>query len=258
MFGALALLLFKYISPQKAIGRAKNRVKGHLIEVRMYQQNLGLVTRAIGKVLWHNLRYLVLNIGPFVPLTLPFVLVAGQLVVRYGFDPVPVTPIHEAQAPNGLAGRGVTVSLHLSKVLAAQPIRFEPSEDLRPISPLVHSANQGRAFQEFAPTRKGLHELIVHVGGQSTIKTLWAGSGEVLSQPRIPIQPVRVDGWARLLWPAERGLGDIPTLRRIAFEYPVRDLGWLPGRGPTWVLIWFVLASLVGGGLAIRPLGVEI
>ena len=255
VFGVLALWAFKFISPQGAIRRAKDRIKGHLIEIRLYQDNLAVVTRAIGKVLWMNLRYLGLNFGPFVPLALPFALLAGQLVVRYAYDPIPLDPPGEPH----LVGDGVTL-----KVMGASGAAWDPefalsaSEGLVAASPLVQSAEQRVAFQAFRPQSQGLHEWQIASAGETTVKQLWAGPPEVLGSPRVPLQPLRLTGWERLLWPAEPGLGDVPGLVRIEFSYPESRIGWLPGSGPIGVLMWFVIASLVAGFAAVKPLRVQI
>ena len=51
----------------------------------------------------------------------------------------------------------------------------------------------------------------------------------------------------------ERGV----SLRAIVIAYPQRDLGWLPG-GELGILITIVVASMVIGAAAIKPLGVQI
>lgn len=254
VFGVLALWIFKYISPQDAIRRTKDRIKGNLIEIRLYQDNLRLVTAAIGKVLWANLRYLGLNLGPFVPLAIPFALLAGQLVVRYAYDPIPI----QVPESSPLAGDGVTLKLSAqSGATWATPLEFLPPEELLPSSPLLQIPEQGVAYQAFRPTAQGLHEVQVRCGEQSTLKPIWAGPPEVLGVPRVPLQPLRLRGWERILWPAEPGM-DLSGVARIEFTYPERDQGWLPGSGPFAVLLWFVLASFVAGFAAIKPLRVQI
>src|SRR5688572_15086974 len=116
IFGVLALLAFKHISWQKGIKATKDRIKGHLIEIRIYQDDLPIVSKAIGRVLARNLQYLALNLGPFLPLAVPFTFVVAQLVVRYGFDPVPVTGTHATAALVGerqlaLAGEGLSLAI---------------------------------------------------------------------------------------------------------------------------------------------------
>ena len=111
IFGVLALIVFKHISSQKGIKRAKDKIKGHMIEIRLYQDDLGIVSKAIGKVLLRNFQYLGFNFAPFVPLAIPFVFVVAQMVVRYGFDP---TPVHAEAAPL-LAGQGTTLRVELTE-----------------------------------------------------------------------------------------------------------------------------------------------
>ena len=44
IFGVLALWIFKHISWQKGIKATKDKIKGHLIEIRLYQDDLVTVT----------------------------------------------------------------------------------------------------------------------------------------------------------------------------------------------------------------------
>jgi hypothetical protein len=60
-----------------------------------------------------------------------------------------------------------------------------------------------------------------------------------------------------MLWPAEPRYAPSSPLERVAFLYPDSDLGWLPG-GPVGVLIVFLVASMLFGFIALKPLGVKI
>ena len=59
------------------------------------------------------------------------------------------------------------------------------------------------------------------------------------------------------LWPAEAGFVSTSAFREIVVAYPTRDLGYLPS-GEGGILLVFVLASMLFGALAIKPLGVQI
>ncbi|MCA9000293.1 MAG: hypothetical protein KDB61_00120 [Planctomycetes bacterium] len=247
-FGVFALWVFKRISPQRAIRRTKDLIKGAMIEIRIYQDDLRLVTRAIGRVLRLNLRYLALNVGPFVPLAFLFVLLAGQLVTRYAFDPIPV----EASASTALAGVGRTLSIDWE---GAGDLNVRFPKGLDPVSALVRAPEQGRAFQEFVATAPGSFEIEIEGAGETFSKRVWAGE-RAQNGHRFPgVQPARLSGWEVWLWPAEAGLRDGA---RIEFHYPDHALGWLPGSGPSGVLLNMLLFSMLFGFLAIKPLGVEI
>ena len=114
--------------------------------------------------------------------------------------------------------------------------------------------SQGVAFQEFVARAPGSYEIKLRFpDGREELKAVVAG-GE---RDRL-MQPERVAGaFSAMLWPAEARLGADSPLERVAFIYPNRDMGWLPG-GPGGVLLVFVVASMLFGFAALKPLGVKI
>lgn len=252
IFGVLALIAFKHISWQKGIKAVKDKIKAHMIAIRIYQDDLAVVGRSIGGVLLRNFQYLGLNFGPFVPLAIPFVFVAAQMVVRYGFEPLPV----HAEPAALLAGAGTTIEVRLDRARRreAGAMRLELPEGLMAVSPLVRSPRDGRAFVEVVATRPGVHELaFVLADGTRETKLLAAGDVRVRS-----LQPERVKSpWLAMLWPAEPTLAAESAFERIHFVYPERDLGWFPD-GPLGVLLVFVVASMAAGFALLKPLGVQI
>lgn len=253
IFGVLALLAFKHISWQKGIKATKDRIKGNMIAIRIYQDDLAIVSKSVGKVLLRNFQYLALNFGPFVPLAIPFVLVAAQMVVRYGFEPVPV----HASAAGMMPGTGTMIRIEFARGAERQAagLRLELPDGVEALSPLVRVPARGLAFQEVVTTKPGAHEIgLVLADGTREVKQLVAG--EV---PERVMQPERVQSpWLAMLWPAEATFASSSPFARVEFEYPERDLGWLPGSGPFAILLTFVVASMAFGFLVMKPLGVQI
>ena len=254
IFGVLALIAFKHISWQKGIKATKDKIKGHLIEIRIYQDDLGVVTKAIAKVLGRNLQYLGLNFLPFVPLAIPFAFVLAQLVVRYAFDPAPVQSalVQEDTGERRFAGEGLTIVIEGERA-AIGSLEVELPEGLVPLKPLARTAAQGHAFQELAAAEPGSYDIVLKVGDETTVKTLHVGDE---ARPRA-FQPERTTGLATVLWPAEDSLAGT-GLDRVSFVYPESDLGWLPGSGVLGVILVFLVASMAVGFLALKPLGVQI
>lgn len=249
--GVFALLLFKQLSFQKRIRAVKDRIQAHLIEIRIYQDDLRITARAIAKVLTRNFQYLGLNLLPFIPLSLPFAIVLAQLVVRYGFGPVPVAAEH-AQP---LAGATTLVRIELERESAqlAAGLRLELPTGVEARSPLVRLASEGVAYQEVLVRAAGEHELVATLAdGTRETKRLPAGV-------RVrALQPERAKGvFHALLWPAEDALASDSPFASISATQPDSELGWLPG-GPGGVVLVFLVASLVAGALAIKPLKVTI
>jgi len=265
IFGILALIAFKHISYQRGIKATKDRIKAHLIEIRIYQDDLGIVARAVGKVLLRNFQYLAYNFGPFVPLAFPFVFVLAQLVVRYAFRPIELTPaaeLEERAGPGGrrytrlLGGAGTLVRVELAEgqFQKAAGLEIELPAGLRAVSPLVRVPSLGLAFQEIVAVEDGLHEIgLVLADGTRATKQLAAGAVDVRwMQPERVASPL-----VAMLWPVEKTFSRASGIRRVAFEYPENGLGWMPG-GVLGVLIVFLVASMAFGFALLKPLGIQI
>ena len=65
---------------------AKRGIQAGLFEIRLFNDNLGAVLRALGRVLWQNLRYLGYSLVPLAWMALPLTLVIAQLQAFYGYD----------------------------------------------------------------------------------------------------------------------------------------------------------------------------
>lgn len=252
VFGVLALVAFKHVSPQRSIARVKDRIKAHLIAVRIWADDPRIVFGSLGKALWTNLRYLALNLVPFVPLAIPFTLVAAQCVVRYAYDPIAV----HAHAERRLAGHGTTLRVRMERASAARvaELHVRLPEGLEAVSPLARIPSEGLAFQEFLAREPGAYEIeLTLADGSHATKRVFAGE----PAPR-KLQPERGRGfWSALLWPAEDTLDSGSPFESITIEYPDADLGWLPS-GPGGVLLVFLVSSMLFGALAIKPLRVSI
>ena len=250
VFGVLALVAFKHLSFQKRILAAKNRIKAHMIEIRLYQDDLGIVGRAILKVLYRNGQYLALNLVPIIPLALPFTIVAAQLVTRFGFDPAPV----HAQGSVLLAGQGTTLEVRFTPAARARADEIEVHfpEGLEPVSPIVRVPDRGCAWQEFVARKPGRYEIEITLDGEVHKKQFCAG----VAAPSM--QPERGRGFfSALLWPAEPTLPSDSGLEQISFRYPEHVLPWVPA-GPSGVLLFFLVVSMIFGAAAMKPLKVQI
>lgn len=261
LFGVFGLWVFKHISSQDGIAAAKGRIKGHMIEIRIYQDDLMVVGSAVLKILLRNLQYVGLNFGPFIPLAIPFFILTAQFVVRYAYDPVPVTPIERVV----MAGDGVLVEVQFKPDHRAEAsgLTLTLPEGLRAVSKLVSSPAEGRAFIEVVASEPGEHVITFQVPG-SEPETLSLVAG---TEPTRTMQPRRVstDHWYRiddpdacaLLWPAEPAFTADSPYAAASIAYPYRDQGWMPD-GEIGIMISLILASMVFGLAALKPLGVTI
>lgn len=252
IFGILALLLFKQISWQAGIKSTKDKIKGHMIAIRLYQDDLVVVGQSVIKVLLRNFQYLFLNFAPILPLLIPFVLIMSQLVVRYAFDPAPVVTLDDGRPPRDKNTLEVRFKRDQAAVIGDLELVWPPG--IVPVSKLVRSPREGRAFQHFVATAPVRGDIRFLVGGQEVgKKEIVAGS----ERARL-MQPERVGTfWSSWLWPAEETFPKDSPLEHASFTYPERELRWLPD-GLVGVLLTFFLASIAFGVLILKPLNIQI
>ena len=216
------------------------------------QDDLLVVLKAIGKVLWYNVKYLFLNFAPFVPLSIPFVIVVAQLVVRFGFAPIPV---EEANLADLRPGQGVMIEVEFDEASKAKAAELEIvlPEGLAALSPLVRSAADGKAFQEVVAVADGAWDVELKVGGETETKRVLTGE----TTERI-MQPFRVAGfWDLWLWPAEPSFSAASGLATVSVAYPDRELAWMMD-GAGGVFIMFVIVAFIIGGAAIKVFDIQI
>lgn len=260
IFGVLALVLFKRISWQAGIKATKDRIKGHLIEIRIYQDDLWGVVKSIAKILARNFQYLFLNFWPILPLIPFFLVLTAQFVVRYAYDPVPVQDPEE-----WMSGRGVTLQVEMAKghERRIDELTVTLPEGLVAMTPLVPIAAEGRAFQEIVAVEPGEYELELRLGEDpAEIKRLVAGEERARA-----MQPRRVNAasWYNIidpdncafLWPAEESFAADSPYRSVVFTYPHRKQPYLMD-GELGVMVSIILFSILFGIVAIKPLGVHI
>ena len=84
--GIFALLVYRWTSDQVAIAAVKRRLFGHLLEVRLFNDDLRAVLAAQLRLLRENLTYLRLNLVPLLWMIVPFMLLIAQLQFHYGYD----------------------------------------------------------------------------------------------------------------------------------------------------------------------------
>lgn len=247
IFGVLALVAFKQMSSQKGIAFAKDKIKGHMIEIRIYQDDLPVVGKAVGKILMRNFQYMGLNFLPFIPLSIPFVILLSQLVVRYGFEPMP--PEEPFTMRVELASKSVSQVRDL-EVIAPD---WVDEDEL-----VVVRGSDGKVFVNVRDAQPGKWDFQFRLGSGEPV-TKQVVIGPIDDVPRA-MQPDRVGSfWEAWLWPAEKTLASSTGFDKISIVggYPMREFWWLPA-GPAGIVIGVLVYSMVVGAAALKPLGVTI
>ena len=226
--GVMALVVYKHVSNQRGIERAKRHIAGHLYEVRLFRHDPLVVLAATGRILLRNAAYLGHNLLPLLVLLVPMLAVLAQLEANYAFAPAPVGTVDlltvKLDPRSGLAAKDVTLALPEGVALDAPPVRTP----------------DGEIFWRLRAEAAGDHVLAVRMGSETLTKT-WAVGGP---HRKVPVK--RTKSWEAFLYPGEPALGRSSPVHTIALTYPERELALLPG-GELGILATFFGLSLLAG-----------
>lgn len=235
--GIVALLVYKLISNQAGIEKSKNDIKVHLMEIRLFQDDIIGVFSATGKILLKNGIYLGHNILPMVVMFVPMMAILFQLEANYAFDPVK-------------PGTTTLLTLEVDRKVA--------SNDDLDTQDITISAPPGVAVMAGVPApnsvawqllfeQPGDHVLEIKLGDEVLHKGIAVG-GQARKVPYL-----RTKSWEGYLYPGEDALPDDSAAYEVRLEtgaYPSTDLGWMPG-GEFGVLLTFFVVS-IAAGLALK------
>jgi hypothetical protein len=226
--GVLALVVYKHLSHQKAIERAKRRIAAHLYEIRLFRHDPLAVLASTGRIFLRNGVYLGHNLLPLAVLLVPMLAVLAQLEAHYAFDPVPVGSVELLE-----------VRLDPKAGVPAREVRLEVPAGVALDAPPVRTAD-GEIFWRLRAVAPGDHVLALRVGGETLTKTWAVGGGH----RKVPQR--RTKSLEALLYPGEPALDRRSAVHTIALRYPERDLGPLPS-GELGILATFFGLSLLAG-----------
>lgn len=229
--GFLMLFIYRKVSNQDGIARVKNRIKAHLLELRLFKNDLGVSLRAQGRILAANLKYIGYAFKPLLVMIVPVMLILIQLNDWFGSRPLAVgeSALVKARLAEGFSPIETDLRLEApgGLVLEAGPLRIEENREV-----------DWRIRAE-AP---GVHELVLRWGAGSAVKKVVAGDARLA---RISTARVRSDVWREISHPGERSLPGDGPLTTVEVRYPERRLD-LFGTGVHWLVAYFVLSLVLG------------
>jgi hypothetical protein len=203
--GILILIIFRYTSNQEAIRQVKERLKAHLLALWLFQDQLSVVFRTQGRLLYTSLIYTRHALIPLAVMIVPLVLIMLQLEVRLGQSPVRPGDSFLLTAtladPARLAQASLDVPAGLT--LTAPPVRIP---ELREVNWRIAGAAAGD------------YTLEVSIDDQTFSKKVIVGDG-----------------------PTETALPDAAPVESIQVNYRPSDIALGPWR-MHWLIPFFVFS----------------
>jgi hypothetical protein len=228
---------------QPAVAAAKRGMFAALLEIRLFNDDLGAVFRALRTMLLQNLQYLRYSSVVFVWVALPLLLLAAQLQAFYGYD--------------GLAvGQTTLLTVRLQgttprAVPSADQFALETPDGIRVETPAIVFPGAGEVTWRIVPTAPGDYTLKTRVQDATFEKQVHVSSGAARRSP------FRVTGFLdHLLYPSEPPLPSDGLVSEIALSYsePGLDIfGWQVH----WMII-FIVVSMVTAFACAKRFGVTL
>jgi hypothetical protein len=240
--GVMALWIFGKVSDQERIRRVRDRIRGNVIGIRLFGDDIGLLLRLQGRILWDTLVYMRYALVPTLVLIVPFLLILTQANLRFSVRPLQPgeATVVKARLAEDPAGGG-----------AGEPV-LEVPEGLVVETPGVTSAELREMAWRVRAEAPGTYLVTVRAGGERVAKQIVVGGGWGAVSPLRTGESV-VD---MLLYPGEIPIAADSVVRAIEVSYPdlpVTVFGWRVH----WLIILF--AGVIVFAFAFRGmLGVEI
>lgn len=227
---AWALLLFKAVTPQQKLQTTRDHLFGHIYEMGLYQDHLGVLARIQGDLAKANLRYLSLTLPALLVLMIPMILTLGQLEGRFAHRPLRV-------------GESTVLSIRVSDDLIPElpKVRLAADDGLKVLAGPVRNQRTGTVAWRVAVEKKGPRRLRFLLGDREI------GSQELAVGQGLPNLHERSEHSALgvLLYPGEFDLSGSPGLVDLTMNWPDRETNYL-GLDLNW-LVAFMVFSMVAG-----------
>jgi uncharacterized membrane protein (DUF106 family) len=227
----LMLLIFRHTSNQAGIRKEKNLIKAHLLELRLFKDNMGIQLRAQGRILLANFRYVAHNMKPMLVMIVPVLLILIQLNLWFGA---------ESLKP----GDSVLVKVRLvaGSYPSEVPAALAVSPELEIETPALRIEDEAEIDWRLRAKTAGNGRLTLTVGGETVGKSVSVGATRLV--PIAVLKPGR-NLVEQVLNPGEAPLPSTSVVRSIEVTYPPASMS-LFGWHIHWLIVYFILSIAFG------------
>ena len=240
------LTIVRVTSDQSRLVDIKRALHACWFEIRLFNDDVPAMVRALGEMARHHLTYLRRLAVPLVLMSVPLGLLVAQLQSHYGYSGLEV-------------GQQAIVKMRMKATQAAAGADTNPDPvltvppGLRIETPPVWVPSLREAAWRIAAAEPGDYDVVVQVGGDGVTKRVRVANGIVR---RSPVRPDR-SIVQQLLYPAELPLPKNSVFESVAVAYPRRDVS-VPGGHRTHWMVVFVGFTMVFAFALRRSLNVVL
>lgn len=126
------LMVYKWVSNQRAIARLKKQVQGHFLGIYLFRDDPVQVLRSLGNVCACSVRYVGCSLIPLAVVLVPIALACVQMQLRYGYE-APRTGeslIVSLKTSNGMMAGGATLTASPGLRVETPPLLIPASDEV--------------------------------------------------------------------------------------------------------------------------------
>ena len=233
--GVCLLVIFKYTSNQRAIGRIRDEIKASLLTLKLFKDSISVTLHAEVCVFKGALLLFVHAIPPMLVMILPVSLLLAQMSLWYQSRPL---------LPGEVAV--MTVKLNDNVKENWPTVNIEPTSAAKVTVGPVRILSRRQICWEIKALENGKHHITLVVNRDQIEKELAIGAGFMRVSSSRP-----ASNWAGILMnPAEKPFAPDSIVQSVTIDYPER---LSKTSGADWWLIYFFAASMLFA-LILRPL----
>ena len=225
--GAFLLVIFKYTSNQRAIGKIRDDIKAHMLALKLFKDSISVTLHAEVRVFKGALLLLFHAIVPMLVMIIPVSLLLAQMSLWYQSRPL-------------LPGEVAVMTVKLNDNVGGRwpTVNIEPTPVAKVTIGPVKVFSRREICWEIKALENGNHRITLDVNRHQIEKELVIGDGFIRVSSTRPAW-----NWANILMhPAEKPFAPDSIVQSVNIDYPDR-LSWTSGAD--WWLIYFFIASMV-------------
>ena len=239
----IALPIFKHTSNQEGIKRVKARIMGHILELRLFKDDIRIILSAQKDILKFNMVYLRYTLKPLMFMMIPMVVIIIHTAVRYEYR-----PLHPGEAAI------VKAKLHNSNKLSIKDreIVLSASEGLSIETPPLRIDGEKETYWRIRAEREGIFRLGFQARDMKVEKMVFVSE----KVTRLSSETLK-SGIVNLFFnPGEPSLPEGTALESILITYPHAKINFF-GWDIHWLILFFIL-TLGFGFILMKPFNVRL
>lgn len=227
IMGVVFLMIFKYTSNQRAIGKVKDNVKAQMLAMKLFKDSVPVTLQAQGRAFRGAFLLLFYSIRPMAVMIVPVLLILAQMALWYQAQPLSV-------------GQESIITIELNNIEGSPmpDVSLQTGNALTVLTGPVRVLSKGEVYFKIKAVEDGLHRIVFTAGAEQVQKELAVGEGFMRVSMKRPGQ-----NWGQILFnPWEKPFAKDSLVKSVSIEYPQR---LSRTSGTNWWVGYFFVCSMI-------------